>query len=205
MPNSRLDPPVAQRKSSALRTRVLRRFDSCREVHGGVIGPATEPVLKTVRAFEGVGIDTSPAPPIWKVNRPGVGVRWKRAGRTSAADRDRHFPPSWMPNQSGLWRPFEAGRHRTVWRSTRQASTIFLLTADVPAASEGVKSLRAICAGRSVRNPRGLISRDWPGATPGPATKHGKCHKDRLVPSPRCKRGPCGQEVRFRPLPTMRL
>jgi len=57
--------------------------------------------LKTVRAFEGVGIDTSPAPPIWKVNRPGVGARWKRAGRTRAADRDRRFPPSWMPNQSG--------------------------------------------------------------------------------------------------------
>ena len=71
MPSSRLDPPVAQRKSSALRTRVLRRFDSCREVHGGVIGPATEPVLKTVRAFEGVGIDTSPTPPIRKVNRSG--------------------------------------------------------------------------------------------------------------------------------------
>jgi hypothetical protein len=144
MPSSRLDPPVAQRKSSALRTRLLRRVDSCREVHGGVIGPATEPVLKTVRAFEGVGIDTSPAPPIRKVNRSGDRHRLE-SDRVVRHCGSRPRPSStWMPNQSGLWRPFEAGWHHKVWRSTRQASAIILLTAEVPAASEGVKSPRTI-------------------------------------------------------------
>ena len=76
-----------------------------------------------------------------------------------------------------------------------------LLTAEVPAASEGIKSPRTICAGRSVRNPRGLISRDGP-VQPRDPQPYGKCNKDRLVPSPRCKRGPFGQEVRFRPFPT---
>jgi hypothetical protein len=188
MPSSRLDPPVAQRKSSALRTRVLRRFDSCREVHGGVIGPATEPVLKTVRAFEGVGIDTSPTPPIRKVNRSGdrhrlesdrvvrhCGSRPRPSSTTaptlpSPASGGGRGGGAWMLNQSGLWRTFEAGRHSTVWRSTRQASAIILLTAEVPAASEGVQSLRAIYAGRSVRNPRDLIRRDGTGSRACPTS-----------------------------------
>src|SRR6516165_5324765 len=79
-----------------------------------------------------------------------IGIARKAIGWFATADRDRGLPPQWMPNQSGLWRPFEAGRHRKVWRSTRQASAIILLTADVPAASEGVQSLRTI-------SPRKLI------------------------------------------------
>jgi hypothetical protein len=44
------------------------------------------------------------------------------------------------------------------------------------------------------------------GSIPSPCNQFtGSAIKDRLVPSPRCKRGPFGQEVRFRPLPTMRL
>jgi hypothetical protein len=97
-----------------------------------------------------------------------IGIAWKAIGWFATADRDRGLPPAWMPIQSGLWRPFEAGRHHRVWRSTRQASAIILLTAEVPAASEGVKSLRIILAGRSVRNPRGLISRDGPVQPRGP-------------------------------------
>ena len=104
-----------------------------------------------------------------------IGIAWKAIGWFATADRDRGLPPSRMPNQSGLWRPFEAGWHRTVWRSTRQASAIsnILLTADVPAASEGVESLRTLCAGRSVRNPRGLISRDGPVQPRGPQPNMG--------------------------------
>ena len=75
-----------------------------------------------------------------------IGIAWKAIGWFATADRDRSLPPEWMLNQSGLWRPFEAGRHHKVWRSTRQASAIILLIAEVPAASEGVKSLRIICA-----------------------------------------------------------
>jgi hypothetical protein len=42
-------PPVAQRKSSALRTRVMRRFDSCREVqHWMVLLNGRQAVPKTV-------------------------------------------------------------------------------------------------------------------------------------------------------------
>ena len=42
-------PPVAQRKSSALRTRVMRRFDSCREVqHWMVPLNGRQAVPKTV-------------------------------------------------------------------------------------------------------------------------------------------------------------
>jgi hypothetical protein len=53
-----------------------------------------------------------------------IGIAWKAIGWFATADRDRGLPPTWMPNQSGLWRPFEAGRHLAVWRSTRQASAI---------------------------------------------------------------------------------
>ena len=106
------------------------------------------------------------------LTRAASGARSKRDGTSRCGDRHVRHPP------------------------------LILLTADVSAASEGVESLRIICAGRSVRNPRGLISRDGPVQPRGPQPINGKCHKDRLVPSPRCKRGPFGQEVRFRPLPT---
>ena len=115
----------------------------------------------------------------------------------------RPRPSSRMPNQSGLWRPFEAGRHQTVWRSTRQASAIILLTADVPAASEGVESLRTICAGRSVRNPRGLISRDGPVQPRGPqpdmgsAIRTGWCRRRAVNAVPAGKRF---DSVHFPPL-----
>jgi len=63
-------------------------------------------------------------PPIRKVNRSGDRHRLE-SDRVVRHCGSRPRPSStWMPNQSGLWRPFEAGRHRTVWRSTRQASAI---------------------------------------------------------------------------------
>jgi hypothetical protein len=43
-----------------------------------------------------------------------IGIAWKAIGWFATADRDRGLPPSRMPNQSGLWRPFEAGRHQSV-------------------------------------------------------------------------------------------
>jgi hypothetical protein len=134
-----------------------------------------------------------------------IGVAWKAIGWFATADRDRGLPPTRMPNQSGLWRPFEAGRHHKVWRSTRQASAIILLTAEVPAASEGVKSLRTTCAGRSVRNPRGLIRRDGPVQPRGPqpnmgsAIRTGWCRRRAVNAVPAGKRfdsvhfPPCGR------------
>ena len=135
---------------------------------------------------------------IWSYDDPSF-AQQSSVVRLASPVGDRGLPPTWMPNQSGLWRPFEAGRHHKVWRSTRQAS------ADgVPAASEGVQSLRIICAGRSVRNPRGLIRRDrsvqprGPQPTTGSVIRTGWCRR-RAVNAV-----PAGQEVRFRPLPTMR-
>jgi hypothetical protein len=100
-------------------------------------------------------------PPTWKVNRSGDRHRLE-SDRVVRHCGSRPRPSSrWMPNQSGLWRPFEAGRHHKVWRSTRQVSAIILLTAEVPAAREGVESLRTICAGSSVRNPTRSHTPRW--------------------------------------------
>src|SRR5260370_40348145 len=83
-------------------------------------------------------------PPIRKTKRTGApSPLGKRLGglplRIETAAFLAYTFSTRMPHQSGLWRPFEAGRHLTVWRSTRQASAI-LLTAEVPAVSEGVKA-----------------------------------------------------------------
>lgn len=41
------------------------------------------------------------------------------------------------------------------------------------------------------------------GSIPTGANQFGWCNKDRLVPSAGCKPAPLGQEVRFRPPPTI--
>jgi hypothetical protein len=70
----------------------------------------------------------------------------------------------------------------------------FLLTAEVPAASEGVESLRTIYAGRSVRNPRGLVSLDGPVQPRGPqpdtgsAIRTGWCRRRAVNAVPAGKR-----------------
>ena len=96
---------------------------------------------------QGMGFECSAIRQYGRSTDRAIGIAWKAIGWFATADRDRGLPPSWMPNQAGLWRPFEAERHRKVWRSTRQASAIILLTAEVPAASEGVESLRIIFSG----------------------------------------------------------
>ena len=144
-------------------------------------------------------------PPIRKVNRSGDRHRLE-------SDRVvRHCGSRPRPSfiQGCLTRrplaPVRSGTAPTVWRSTRQASAIILLTAEVPAASEGVESLRTICAGRSVRNPRGLIRRDRPVQPRGPqpitgsAIRTGWCRRRAVNAVPAGKRfdsihfPPCGR------------
>jgi hypothetical protein len=55
-----------------------------------------------------------------KVNRSGDRHRLESSGGSPLRIETAAFLR--MPNQSGLWRPFEAGRHQKVWRSTRRAS-----------------------------------------------------------------------------------
>ena|SRR5262245_32807481 len=73
---------------------------------------------------QGMGSECSAIRQYGRSTDRAIGIAWKAIGWLATADRDRGLPPSWMPNQSGLWRPFEAGRHLTVWRSTRQASAM---------------------------------------------------------------------------------
>ena len=76
----------------------------------------------------------------------------------------------------------------------RIETAAFLQHGCLTRAASGARSKRdgtSRCGDRHVRHP------------PSFCNQNGKCHKDRLVPSPRCKRGPFGQEVRFRPLPTI--
>jgi hypothetical protein len=96
---------------------------------------------------QGMGFECSAIRQYGRSTDRAIGIAWKAIGWFPLRIETAAF--LLMPNQSGLWRPFEAGRHQTVWRSTRQASAIILLTAEVPAASEGVESLRTLLrAGR---------------------------------------------------------
>src|SRR5436305_9104282 len=78
-----------------------------------------------------------------------IGIAWKAIGWLATADRDRGLPPIWMLNQSGLWRPFEAGRHLTVWRSTRQASAILCAKQKLENERHGVHTGKGQISGRA--------------------------------------------------------
>lgn len=76
---------------------------------------------------------------------------------------------------------------------------------DGPAVCDGDESRKRILC-REVRDPGSLIScsRSVRLRSLQPTKRSGSADKDRLLPSPRCKRGPFGQAVQFRPLPTKR-
>jgi len=143
-------------------------------------------------------------PPIRKVNRSGDRHRLESDWVARHCGSRPRPSSTGMLNQSGLWRPFEAGRHLTVWRSTRQASAIHHSADRGCTGSKRVSSSLAAFARVGRLGTHAVSYTAIARCNPGARNHSGKCHKDRLVPSPRCKRGPYGQEVRFRPLPTMR-
>jgi hypothetical protein len=143
-------------------------------------------------------------PPLWKVNRSGDRHRLESdwvVRRCGSRPRPSSIQGCLTRAASGA-RSKRDGTSRCGDRQVRHPP--FLLTAEVPAASEGVESLRTIYAGRSVRNPRGLIRRDDPVQPRGPqpnmgsAIRTGWCRRRAVNAVPAGKRfdsvhfPPCG-------------
>jgi hypothetical protein len=100
-------------------------------------------------------------------------------------------------NRTGVQHPFEMGRHRKVWGSRPRLS----------ANSPHCVGARESCSTSSWGDaPSALLTGRGPiclsHSVRCDVSHFGKCNKDRLVPSLRCKRSPFGQEVQFLPLPT---
>ncbi len=127
-----------------------------------------------------------------------IGIAWKAIGWFATADRDRGLPPHGCLTRAASGT--RSKRDGTTWCGDRHVRhPPFLLTAEVPAASEGVKAFAPFLAGRSVRNPRGLISRDRPeaGLARLPALNEvPQVGKSRLAVQPRDPQPDTGSAIR---------
>ena len=162
-------------------------------------------VLKTDGAGNGMGFDCARSPPIWKANRAGAPAPLgKRLAPSRVCDSSSQ-PPAILGSLTGAAsglrsKRMSAERHgdrhvrlppilRQHGCTAAQASE---LKASHPLTQRGALAARVAHnheVGHSIRPA---------------ATNSESADKDRLVPSLRCKRSPFGQEVRFRPLSTMR-
>jgi hypothetical protein len=124
-----------------------------------------------------------------------IGIAWKAIGWFATADRDRGLPShGCLTRATSGARSKRDGTERCGDRHVRHPP--FQHSADrVPAASEGVKSLRTICAGRSVRLGTHAVSyaaiaRCNPGAQPnlGSAIRTGWCRRRAVNAVPAGKR-----------------
>ena len=135
--------------------------------------------------------------------------------RNTARCGARHLtaPPIRKGNSPGRERRLETARHREVWESCSHSSARYgNVTGRVSGAASktdgrrkslGIKTSRfrqlMRGSGEAPRESHKLQTSEHFGAAQ-PNT--GDANKDVLVPSPRCKRGPFGQGVRFSPSPT---
>jgi len=116
-----------------------------------------------------------------------------KAGRTLACgDRHLNRPPIRKANRSGDRRRLESARHRL--RCGNRALSLPPLRAITPVLLESWSVNRT-----SVRHPfeagwrpKGCGDQDLSAPPTFAETNPGSADKDRLVPSPRCKRGPFG-------------